>query len=76
MGGCSNTPPPSGRGKSRGPSGRGLKKPIAYPSIHSTNEGQLANYSAKLVAYGANGLGYRAPVRLSYPARHTPLSPT
>ena len=39
------------------------------------NYGHLGNCLANLWIHGPLGLGYRAGARLTYPARHTPLSP-
>ena len=48
----------------------------AYSRVGHVNYGQLGNRLANLWINGPLGLGYRAGARLSYPARHTPLSPT
>ena len=48
----------------------------AYSSVGHVNYGHLGNCLADLWINGPLGLGYRAGARLTYPARHTPLSPT
>ena len=47
----------------------------AYSSVGHVNYGHLGNCLANLWINGPLGLGYRAGARLTYPARHTPLSP-
>ena len=48
----------------------------AYSRVGHVNYGQLGNRVANLWIDSPLGLGYRAGARLTYPARHTPLSPT
>ena len=47
----------------------------AYSRVGHVNYGQLGNRVANLWIHGPLGLGYRAGARLTYHARHTPLSP-
>ena len=48
----------------------------AYSRVGHVNYGQLGNRVANLWIDSPLGLGYRVGARLTYPARHTPLSPT
>ena len=48
----------------------------AYSRVGHVNYGQLGNRLVNLWINGPLGLGWRVGGRLSYPARHTPLSPT
>ena len=48
----------------------------ACPPVRKASENQMATSFAKLQTYSVNGLGWRAPARLFYPAPLTLLSPT
>ena len=46
-----------------------------YSRVGHVNYGQLRNCLANLWTNDSLGLGYKAGGRLTYPGRHTPLSP-